>query len=663
MEKEVRPSTYKPPLRSIYYQWESLLYRDEKDLVPKKEFSTKYGPLVVERDEDGKATKVKLRIYYPACPGELYAIGEWNHWGESLTEQDKLHEQNQWYENSYALKHKDAYLLLLKSASKKIFLRDPASTYFDNEGNSVFWDFADPLTYKAKYAAPDTLHRPTIVLQTDPVGLVAKWFEYDTAQKTLAESNQDLFTYIRTCGVLEKIKDLGFNTLQFLPLAQSIDGDNWKFRYLVAYPFAIHKNWGTPDSFLQLIDECHRLGIAVLGDLVVSHCPYKDFKLFGKTGEDVGVHNFKEASGREVYLEEHTPWGTMRFNYANPEVRKYLTESALHFLHNYKLDGFRIDNVDGILRYGDHGDGPDRPHGRQFMRELHQQIYDHKPLSLIHLESHYFYGDNAKMLVAPLSSDARALGATAYNSSRLTYYFHKEFMPKAVEEISVWRFEHIREEKEWGRSNSTIADFHNHDAAAGLMAERATGSYAYDALILKKPELHFHAVGKIKIMEAIIAFGCEGRTLNLLQSFLLQLGTFEHDSSIHWGLLQHEENKSVVAYKKQVNSIMQHHPACWPENSLYRQYVNVDEQSKVLVIKRVDKTQGTQEQIYIVINLSSKPFGEYAVGIEKPYSGEVLLSTGREKEVQAQPSSRFEVYPFEWLISLDAYQVTIIKVN
>jgi hypothetical protein len=241
-------------------------------------------------------------------------------------------------------------------------------------------------------------------------------------------------------------------------------------------------------------------------------------------------------------------------------------------------------------------------------------------------------------------------------------------MPKSVEQISVWRFEHIREEKEWGRSNATIADFHNHDAAAGLMAERATGSYAYDALILKRPELAFHAQGKIKVMEAIIAFACEGRLLDLAQSFLLQLGTFEHDSSIHWNLLNEKASKEMTNYKKQVNELLQKHPAFWPENTLYRNYANVDEQSKVLVIKRVDKTQGTKEQIYTVINLSSKHFNEYAVGIEKPFAGNIILDSttpGKTPEatIEGKQSNRFEVYPFEWQLALQPYHVLMIKVK
>ena len=657
------------PLRSIFYQWESLLYRE--DLVRAKSYNQQFGYQIIKRTENNKAKEVLFRIYSNNTQ-DMYLVGPFNEWGKTNLHKFKFTKEGEtgFYELiTTNITHKDPYLI--QTAGE--LLRDPATTFFDENGNSIFWDYDDPTTYKKQFAGPNTLRQTSVVLQTDLPGLVSKWFEYDDSSTTLAKSDVDLYTYITTCGVLEKIKELGFNTIQFLPISQSIDGDNWKFRYLVPYSFALQKNWGNPDTFTALIDKCHKLGIAVICDLILSHCPHKDYKLFGRNGEDVGPHKWKTKYDEETYLQEYTPWGTMRFRYGDEHVRRYLTESALHYLTKYGIDGFRIDNVDGILREGDHGQGAEREYGRPFMRELIDQVYKHNPFALIHLESHYFYGDNAKMLVAPLTTDNRALGATAYNSSRLTYFFHKEFMPKAIEDITIWRFEHIRDEKEWGRSNCTIADFHNHDAAAGLMHGRATGSYAYDALILKRPELAFHAIGKIKVMEAIIAFGCEGRFLDLLQTFLLQEGTFEHDSSIHWNLLKQNENtKKVIAYKQKINELVQE-PAFFPENTIYRKYVNVDETNKLLVIKRESKTKENKSIFYIVINLSTNELHNYSIGVEKrgTYSlifdsdKKIYAGTGYNNQSESfttHKSNNFELFKHGICFSrLAPYQILIIK--
>ena len=664
----------KIPLRTINYQWESLLYRENSK--QKKEYKKKFGTTIITRDVNKKAQQVKFTIYSTTKTQDIYLVGECNNWGEDITNLENYKLEKKGHSGFFSIiteefSHKDPYLFLVKDLTGTFLLRDPAAVFFDDKGNSVFWDYKDPGTYKQKYESPNTLHRATKILQTDMHGLVAKWYEFDSSAKPLAETKKDLFSFVATCGVLDKIKELGFNTIQFLPLAQSIDGDNWKFRYLVPYAFALQKNWGNPDTFTQLVDECHKRGIAVIVDLILSHAPYKDYHLFGLPGEDVGIHCWQGHEG-DVYLDELTPWGTKRFRYGDMNIRQYLVESALHFLTNYSIDGFRIDNVDGILRYGDAGQGDERPYGRLFLRELIAQVYEQNPLAIINLESHYFYGDNPKLLVGAQSTNPRALGATAYTSSRLTYFFHTEFMPKAIEDVSIWRFEHIRKEKEWGLSNSTIADFHNHDAAAGLMAERATGSYAYDALILKRPELTHHAIGKIKIMETIISCGCEGRTLDLLQTFLLQTGSFEHDSSIHWNLLNKIPNKKVVAYKKAINNLLED-PAFWPENTLYREYTNVDEQNKVLVIKREDKTRERKNTYYCIINLSNNHLQNYAIGVHKKGTYTLVLdsdvndyagtqSANIQQETNSQESNHFKHFSQEIVFpTIGPYHCIIIK--
>lgn len=656
-----------------------MIYKE--DVSRKHSFDRKFGTIVISRNSNKTANEVKFSIYVNDPNKSVYLIGPFNDWGKKDLNNFKLEVLESGFQTltTDKIKHKEPYLYAVfnsQNTEHKIsdsqILRDVASFAFDDKGNSIFWDFDDPTSYKKNYEGPDTLHRATSVLQTDLPGLVSNWFKFDKNMPNTSEYEKDLFTYIKECGVIKKVSEIGFNTIQFLPVAQSIDGDNWKFRYLVPYPFAVHKNWGNPDSFMAMVDEFHKYGIAVVVDLILSHCPHVKYNIFGLNGEDVGPHKWLTQWNESTFLQDYTPWGSMRFRYGDENVRRYLTESALHYSSTYGVDGFRIDNVDGILRLGDHGQGDERAYGRQFLRELISSVYDVNPLALIHLESHYFYGDNAKMLVHPQALNDRALGATAYNSSRITYYFHKELMPKSAQEISIWTFENIREEKEWGASNSTIADFHNHDAAAGLMHGRATGSYAYDALILKNPSLHFHAVGKIKIMEAFIAFGCEGRILDLLQTFLLQQGTFEHDSSIHWNLLnENPESLKVVNYKKEINKLLER-PAFWVENTLYRQFVNVDETNKILVIRRIDKTQDSNEDYYILINMSSVTLHDYAVGIDKKGTYKVVFdgdadffagtnTSNLQKEYECNNSNQFA--HFSWEIKLGTiapYQVLVL---
>jgi len=651
------------------YQWECFINKKKPDRNISS-WKCRFGAEVVSRNSKGSAEKVRVSVIAPDSKSEIFLVGEFNEWGKN--DKEKLRLQNDssgiaWVETD-KLKHKDTYKLVCDG----VFLQDPAGHYFDDIGNTVFWDFEDPSAYRQNKGFVNTINRSTVILQSDLPGLIVHWADRSKGicGRDLHEKN--FYAFIRDSGIVEHIKDLGFNTVQFLPFAQSIDGSNWKYRYLVPFQFAVQKNWGTPDEFASMVDEFHRHGIAVIGDFVLGHLPYKDYRIFGKDCDNNGIHSWKKADGEFLYLKEPTYWGTIRIDFDNPLVREFFTSSCLHFMKRYRIDGFRIDNVDGIIRYGASGDGEERPNGRTFLRELHQEIYRYNHNALIHLEAHYFHGDNAKMLVAPFDEDKRALGATAYNSSRLTYFFHTDFMLKDAKEITPWKIKHIAEEKEWGKSNSTVADFHNHDAAAGLMEQRCTGSYAYDAMAGKQPHNHMHALGKIKVMEGIISFCCEGRTLDLAQTFLLQMGTFEHNSSIHWELAFLQVSKNSLEFKKAVNKLMKD-PAFWPLFAKNRAFLNIDDKSKILVVERSAEYKGKKSKYVILINMSSWVQYNYKVGVRGTEDYEVVLNsdlfefsgfgmTAYPKVLRNQPSSSFELLSREVELSKVApYAVVVLK--
>ena len=651
------------------YKWEEFIENN----VPKaslEDWNSDFGPKVISRKNGGFPDVIEFKILIDNPKLDVYLVGPFNEWGKKNKEKYKLSPDSH---NLFAsistdeIKHGDKYKFLVGNN----YYQDPAGHYFDDDGNTIFWDFEHPSSYKQKHRFIDTVKRSTRVLQTDLPGLIVHWAD----QKGICGRDikkKEYFKFIAESGIIEHIKSLGFNTVQFLPFAQSIDGDNWKYRYLVPFQYATQKNWGDPNDFAYMVDEFHKHNIAVIGDFVLGHLPFKDYGIFGLDGKDNGIHVWKNRHGYELYMKEETSWGTMRIDYDNEHVRRFFISSCIHWLKYYKIDGLRIDNVDGIIRYGPAGDGDERPNGRTFLRELNNEIYNYNPKALIHFESHYFHEDNAKMLVVPFKEDKRALGATAYNSSRLTYFFHKDYMLKDVKKISIWRIRDITEEKEWGQSNSTVADFHNHDAAAGLMAERATGSYAYDAMAGKQPYNHIHALGKIKVMEAIISFCCEGRTLNLIQSFLLQKGTFEHDSSIQWPLTFNQVSRNCLAYKKEVNKIMDD-PAFWPMFTKNRKFLNVDEANKILVVERSSDFEGKKSKYVIMINLSSWEHFNYKVGVRGREDYEVVLNSdlfeysgfgmiSYPKIIQNNPSKNFELLDRELNLSFIApYGVVVLK--
>lgn len=654
------------------YQWEKLA----RNPFPKKElsnWSSSYGPRVVERGFGGSSFRVEFSLLIDNSNVDVFVVGDFNGWNQDL---EKLEKYKLKLDKNCVIGrvvvegvyHKCEYKFLVvdRVLGDKFLIQDPAAVYFTDFGNCVFWDFDDYSCYKMKYDFVDNLNRSIKILQTDLPGLVSHFCNKDGVCGKDVEL-REMYKFIATSGVIDEIKSLGFNSVQFLPFSQSIDGDNWKFRYLVPFQFAVQKNWGTPDDFAFMVDMFHKSGISVIGDFVLGHLPDRDYEIFGQDCSSHGIHQWKKADGSFLYMKEETPWGTRRVDFDNPYVRDFFISSVVHFMRYYKVDGFRVDNVDGIIRFGDSGEGDERTNGRTFLRELNSAIYSFNPASVINFESHFFYGDNARMLVAPLSSDERALGASAYNSSRLTYYFHTQYMFKGGEEISVWRFKDIFDDKVNSGSNSTVSDFHNHDAAAGLMNDRCTGAFALNCLGSAGVDF-FHSLGKVKVMEGIVSFLGEGRTLDLVQTFLMQPGTFEHNSSVEWFLTMNRESRALLNYKRDVNLLMDDE-AFWPRNVCRRKFLNVDDKNKVLVVQR----SGRESDYLVVVNVSSSVVENYSVGVFGGKKYEVVFNSDKleylgtgifdgSKGLDVCSSDNFEFFDREVVLDvLPPYGVIVLK--
>ena len=149
-------------------------------------------------------------------------------------------------------------------------------------------------------------------------------------------------------NILPRVKALGYNTLQIMAIMEHPYYGS--FGYQVSSFFAASSRYGTPNELKALIDEAHRMGIAVLLDLVHSHAIKNTAE--GICEFDGTVYQFFHEGSRG----EHPAWGTMLFNYEKNEVLHFLLSNLKFWLEEYHFDGFRFDGVTSML-YHNHGLG------------------------------------------------------------------------------------------------------------------------------------------------------------------------------------------------------------------------------------------------------------------------------------------------------------------
>lgn len=144
---------------------------------------------------------------------------------------------------------------------------------------------------------------------------------------------------------LPRLAALGVTAVELMPVADFPGPRNWGYDGVL--PYAPDAAYGTPDDLRCLVDTAHRLGLMVFLDVVYNH--------FGPDG------NYISAYAPEFYRSDRTtPWGDS-IDFRQPAVRRFFIENALHWLHEYRIDGLRFDAIHAIA-------------DPAFLREMAQEI-------------------------------------------------------------------------------------------------------------------------------------------------------------------------------------------------------------------------------------------------------------------------------------------------
>lgn len=146
---------------------------------------------------------------------------------------------------------------------------------------------------------------------------------------------------------------------------------------------------GEMNQLKALIDLSHIHGLAVLLDVVYNHAG-------GDFGDESMYFFDRQLSGSgngdNLYFSNTGHAGGLVFDFGKPEVRDFLIQNAKFSLDEYRVDGFRYDQVSVI----DH-DGA--PHGWSFCQDLTSTLRCHRPGALNHAE---YWSVNPYIVKPPL---------------------------------------------------------------------------------------------------------------------------------------------------------------------------------------------------------------------------------------------------------------------
>jgi maltooligosyltrehalose trehalohydrolase len=191
----------------------------------------------------------------------------------------------------------------------------------------------------ASRSQPHGVHGPSQVVAPDFPREDGPWPGLFLPHYVIYELHTGTFTAEGTFDALiprlDALKELGVTAVELMPVAQFPGNRNWG--YDGTYPFAVQNSYGGPEGLKRLVNACHRLGLAVVLDVVYNH--------LGPEG------NYLGDFGPYFTDRYRTPWGPA-LNFDGPcsdEVRRYFVENALYWVRDCHIDALRLDALHAIF--------------------------------------------------------------------------------------------------------------------------------------------------------------------------------------------------------------------------------------------------------------------------------------------------------------------------
>jgi 1,4-alpha-glucan branching enzyme len=384
--------------------------------------------------------------------------------------------------------------------------------------------------------------------------------------------------------------------------------------YQVIGFFAPTSRFGKPEEFKGFVDACHASGIGVILDWVPGHFP-KD--AHGLARFD-GTALFEHADPRQG---EHREWGTLIFNYGRNEVRNFLLANALFWLHEYHIDGLRVDAVASML-YLDYSrkEGewvPNQFGGREnldaigFLRELNMLTHGEQPGSITVAEESTAW---------PSVSRPTYLGGLGF-----TYKWNMGWMNDILQYVSAdpvhrrWDHRHLTFSLLYAFSENFILPFSHDEVVHGKrsMFGKIPGDDWQKAATLRALYGFMYAHPGKKLM----FMGCE----------FGQDREWNYDHSLDWHLLDQPLHAGLRRFVKDLNRAYASEPAIHEVDfdAAGFQWIDCND-SENSVVSFLRRARNHADFLVAIVNFTPVPRDGYRIGV--PAGGPYLEIVNSDSE-------------------------------
>ena len=530
----------------------------------------------------------KFRVWAPRARA-VSVVGDFNHWDPSA---NRLTRKGEVWEGFIpGLEQYTAYKYAVEGADGQTYLKaDPygfhaetrpatASKLYDISGFA--WSDG---TFRERKGKNPVYTSPLNIYEVH----LGSWKKRD---------NGDFLDYRDLARELAAyVKDMGYTAIELLPVTEHPLDDSWGYQS-TGY-FAPTSRFGTPQDFMWFVNHMHRNNISVILDWVPAH--------FCKDAQ--GLYQFDGTCCYE-YSDpnkwEHASWGTRVFDYGRPEVRSFLYSSARFWLEEYHIDGLRVDAVASMLYldydrqggawtpniYGGH----ENLEAIEFLKGLNAVAFQTDPNVLMIAEESTAW---------PLVTRPADVGGLGFNLK--------------------WNMGWMNDMCHYLKMDPWFRQDHHKDITFSMMyafSENYVLPISHDEVVHMKGSVVGKMPGdylnQLRCTRGFYAYllAHPGKKLLFMGAELGQWHEWDDHGQLDWYLLEHEENRQIHQFFKDINAFYKKTPALWEIDFSWEGFewlVPDDNHNNVVVFLRKDQKG---RDLMCAVNFSPNTYENYRMGV------------------------------------------------
>jgi 1,4-alpha-glucan branching enzyme len=551
---------------------------------------------------------VYFSVWAPAAR-RVSVIGEFNQWDGRRHQMRILGSSGIWELFIPGLSEGDHYKFEIKSIDNfNLYKADPfafkselrprtASVVYDYDKYS--WNDEEWMKDRAEI---NWAEQPILIYELHLGSWLRQWDE-ENRWITYEEMAEKIIPYI---------KHMGYTHIEILPVSEHPFDGSWG--YQVTGYFAPTSRFGSPDGFKYFVDRCHQEGIGIIVDWVPAHFP-KDSHALGRFD---GTCVYEHADPRQG---EHQDWGTFIFNYGRHEVKNFLISNAVYWFEKYHIDGLRIDAVASML-YLDYSrkEGewiPNKYGGREnleaieFIKQLNDTVYSYVKGAIMIAEESTAW---------PMVSRPVYIGGLGFG--------FKWNMGWMNDILSYFKEDPIYRKYHHGKLTFALWYAFTENFVLSISHDEVV--HGKGSLINKMPGSVWQKFANLRLFFAYM-YAHPGKKLHFMGGEIAQWKEWNHDSSLDWGVLKHQEHKHFHEYMRELNHFYVGNATLWEVDFDSKGFEWIDfsdGENSVLSFIRYGKKK--LDYTVCVFNFTPIPRINYKIGVPHPVFYKEIFNSDAE---------------------------------